>query len=111
MSVARRIVTLTGKALLGIVIVIISAYGLLLLVNLNDAEPSTLTYELRQSYESRPAPEDSENAFLVVLGFSALPEDDPLTMGIARRKIHETLLYWRVAIFRVDDSRLPRLGH
>jgi len=61
------------------------AYGSLLLINLSDAEPSELTQELNRSYESYPVPEDAENAYLVVLGFSALQEDDPLAMGIVRR--------------------------
>lgn len=62
------------------------AYGSLLLINLSDAEPSELTLELKRSYESYPVPEDAENAYLVVLGFSALPKDDPLAMGIVRRE-------------------------
>lgn len=81
----KAIIRLVVKSVAGLAILAILVYLLLLLINLNDAEPTELTQQFRNSYASYPVPADSDNAFLSILGFSALPDDDPLTMGVARR--------------------------
>lgn len=85
MSTVSTIIRLVAKSVAGLVVLAILVYLSLLLVNLNDAGPTDLTQQFRNSYASHPIPADSDNAFLTILGFSALPDDDPLTMGIARR--------------------------
>lgn len=80
-----KLIRLLIKAVITAACIAALAYGSLLLINLKDAEPSELTKKMRLAYDSHPIPEDSENAFLIVLAFSALPESDPHDLGIARR--------------------------
>lgn len=80
-----KLIRILTRVLIATASILTLAYCSLLLINLSDAEPSELTKQLRLTFESYPVSEDAENAFLIALASSALPESDALEVGIARR--------------------------
>ena len=60
------------------------AYGVLLLINLNDRPPSATVLEFREALENRPALADRENAYVYMFGFGVPPEEDPTAAGRKR---------------------------
>lgn len=60
------------------------AYGVLVVVNLRDRPPSEATVAIMQVSRSQPIP-DSDNSYLLMLGFGGPPDSDPYELGIERR--------------------------
>lgn len=78
--VLRPVVAVAGSAFVLVVI----AYGVLIAFNLRDQPPSEATLAIKQVLRSEPVP-DSDNSYLLMLGFGAPPDSDPYELGIKRR--------------------------
>jgi hypothetical protein len=63
---------------------VVVGFVLLLAINWHDRAPSATVREFEKALADRPAVADTDNAYLMLLGFGAPPDKDPLAIGAAR---------------------------
>lgn len=84
MITARKVLRPVA-AVAGVSFVVVAiAYGFLIVVNLGDQPPSDATVAIMEASRSEPVP-DSENSYLLLLGFGGPPDSDPYELGAERR--------------------------
>lgn len=67
----------------GTLALLVLAYGILLLINLHDEQPSDAALTLASALPQGPAPDDANNAYLYLAGLGAPAEGDPVAYGRA----------------------------
>lgn len=75
------------------------AYYIIVVVNWNDREPSALAQQWRQRYDDRAALADSENAYVLAMGFGVPAGQDPAKLGSQR-------IAWAHEVARLRASKL-----
>lgn len=77
-----------GKGLLWICALVLGlaliAYISLLIINWHDEAPQAAAIELEGIYAARPVPTDEDNAYVYLMGYSALPDQSPIEVGLKR---------------------------
>lgn len=84
MGVIRRILKISGWIVASLLGFGIAAYLVVVAINWRDRGPSEAAIRLSTAHRDRPALADEDNAFIYVLGFAALPADDPQLVGSRR---------------------------
>ena len=74
-----------GLAVAAAAVLAVAPYLVLLAINRHDQPPSATVRAFEQALASRPVVADVDNAYLLMLGFGAPPDADPLQIGITRR--------------------------
>ncbi|MES1196762.1 MAG: hypothetical protein ABUL58_07445, partial [Steroidobacter sp.] len=59
-------------------------YIILVAVNWNDREPSSLAIKLMDEYRANSIVTKKDNGYVDVMGFAVAPDDDPHAMGLKR---------------------------
>ena len=78
---AANAVALTIGGLLGLLVV---GYAVLYVVNLHDRRPAAEVQQLLAALQAAPAVDEENNAYLLLLGFAAHPDADPMEVGKQR---------------------------
>lgn len=70
---------------LGTLVLMAAIYAVVLLINRHDEPPSADARRLEQLSESRPAVAASDNAYVYLLGMTAIDGQDPTPLGLQRQ--------------------------
>ena len=73
----------------GMLLLLAAVYGVVLLINRHDETPSADARRLEQLIERRPAVAANDNAYVYLLGMSAVDGQDPVVLGRERQAFVE----------------------
>lgn len=81
----RKLFRILVVSVLGLALLVAALFGVLLVVNLKDQLPSPAVAELQALLDDSPIEvESDENAYLLMLGFGAAPDESPMRVGRER---------------------------
>ncbi|WP_374582085.1 hypothetical protein [Pseudoduganella sp.] len=72
------------KVVMGLVLLAVLSLLVLVLINSRDEKPSAATLSLTKIADSAPSINDTENAFIYVMGFDAPDDVEPMPAGVAK---------------------------
>jgi len=82
----RSALRMTGKVMVGAVLVVVALYGVLWAINAHDQAPSAKVQAFHAERMRRPALAEADNAFVYLSGIDAEEGQDPRQVGAARIK-------------------------
>jgi len=91
-----EVATAAGKAaralagfVFGTLVLVSAIYGVVLLINRHDEPPSVDARRLEQLIDARPAVAAADNAYVYLLGMTAIDGEDPVVLGRKRQDFIE----------------------